>query len=220
MSPESPAQDQAAGLRRAATSGEQIVVLGTHAATAAAALALAQGCTQVWGDVLVADPAGVCFSQAGIKPLFAALEARAVTEAAGCRLLCPPEGASHAALVHFSERMGSRALLYLVAGDTVDLVPVAGTPRLVVLGIESAPERAYAWLKALAQHGLLGRVPLFWLGTEAGYLRLAEAARRFLCAEIAGEICLPGADPACAARSLAARMHDGGQIWSRVRVHA
>ena len=220
MSPESPAQDQAAGLLRAAMSGEQIVVLGAHAATAAAALALAQGCTQIWGDVLVADPAGVCFSQAGIKPLFAALEARAVTEAAGCRLLCPPEGASHAALTHFSERMGSRALLYLVAGDVVDLASAAEGPKLVVLGMEGVPERAYAWLKTLAQQGLLGRVPLFWLGTEVGYLRLAEAARRFLCAEIAGEICLPDADPVCAARSLAARMHDGGQIWSRVRLHA
>ena len=220
MLPESLAEDQAAGLRRAALAGEQIVVLGAGTATAAAALALAQACTQTWGSVLVADSAGVCFTQAGIQPLFAALDGRAVAEVAGCRLLCPPQGTSHAALTHFSARLGQRALLHLAAGDAVDLAPTARAPKLVVLGAEDAPEHAYAWLKTLAQHGLLGRALLFWMGTEAGYLRLAEAARRFLYAEIAGEICLPGADPACAAQALAARMRDGGQIWSRVRLHA
>ncbi len=220
MLPDPLAEDQAAGLRRAAWAGEQIVALGAGAATAAAALALARACTQAWGSVLVADPAGVCFAQGGIQPLFAALEERAVAEVAGCRLLCPPRGASHDALTHFSARLGHRALLYVAAEDAVDLAPAAGAPKLAVLGANDAPERAYAWLKTLAQQGLLGHALLFWVGAEAGYLRLAEAARRFLCAEIAGEICLPAADPACAAQALAARMRDGGQIWSRVRLHA
>ena len=220
MSLDAVADDQAAGLRRGLVHCEHIVVLGDGAVTAGAGLALAQACTQAWGSVLVADPAAICLSLAGVQPLFSALDARAVTEAMGCRFLLAPADASQTALARFAEQTGNRALLYLAAGDDVDLPPAATALRPVVLGGESAPERAYAWLKALARQGLLEHTELFWLGGEASYLRLAEAVQRFLSHEIAGEICPPGADPVCAARALAARMRDGRQIWSRVRLHA
>ena len=212
--------DQAAGLRRVFAHCKHIVVLGDGAATAGAGLALAQACTQAWGSVLVADPGAICLSLAGVQPLFSALDARAVTEAMGCRFLLAPPDASQAALARFAEQTGNRALLYFAAGDDVELPPAGAMLGLVVLGDESAPERTYSWLKALAGQGLLQRTEMLWLGEEASYLRLAEAAQRFLSYEIAGEICAPGADPVCAARALAARMRDGGQIWSRVRLHA
>ncbi len=212
--------DQAAGLRRAPPRCAHILVLGCSAATASAALALAQACTQAWGEVLVADPAALCFSLAGAKPLFCALEARAVAEAAGCRLLLPPAGTAPAALLDFAEQLGSQAVLHVAQGQDVELPLAAAGLWLVLLGGESAAETTYAWLKTLAARGLKRHALVYWLGSEAAYLRLAEAARRFLSWEIAGEVCLPGDDPACAARALAARMRGEGQTWSRVRLYA
>ena len=221
MSPEVFADDQAGGLRRRAVARcDHLIALGGGDATATVALGLAQGCTQAWGSALVADPAAICFSAAGVQPLFSTLDERAVTEAAGCRLLLPPAQADQGALLRFAEQTGARILLYLAPGEAFDLPSATAELRLVVLGHESAAETAYAWLKTLAMRDVLEHALVFWLGSEAGYLRLAETARRFLCAEIAGEICLPGADPACAARALTARMREGGQIWSRVRLHA